>query len=243
MKKLLSLLFTATLAIGATITNADAKLTAEVRDFKSESLLTFLGKRLTYPEKARLKNLQGPSIVLFTVTKGKLSDVNIHQELGEGADVSIVNAILAYPDFKQEKDGKYALKVDFLLGDAQPNANKPSIPAGYQLLELVVKAMPATEIVNWSYTPTETNARAEGGLIIRGTGAEFNKPKLIVDGNALEYGSLNDIDPNTIASFSILKGASAIAAYGDDAQFGAIVVTTKAKKETKKEEPVKSNKN
>ncbi|MEI9956937.1 MAG: SusC/RagA family TonB-linked outer membrane protein [Ferruginibacter sp.] len=52
-----------------------------------------------------------------------------------------------------------------------------------------------------------------------------NSPLLIVDG--VEYADLNMLNPNDIASFSILKDAAAAAIYGAKAASGVILVTTK----------------
>jgi len=54
-------------------------------------------------------------------------------------------------------------------------------------------------------------------------------PYVVVDGIPLSKsgGSLNDINPNDIESFSILKDASASAIYGNRASNGVIIITTK----------------
>lgn len=67
-----------------------------------------------------------------------------------------------------------------------------------------------------------------------------NQPLIVVDGipisNARESGTMNrasDINPEDIASVSVLKGASAAALYGIDAANGAIIITTKSGKKGK----------
>ncbi|GAA5221570.1 SusC/RagA family TonB-linked outer membrane protein [Membranihabitans marinus] len=67
-----------------------------------------------------------------------------------------------------------------------------------------------------------------------------NQPLIVVDGipisNASTSGTMNrasDINPNDIASVSVLKGASAAALYGIDAANGAIIITTKSGKKGK----------
>jgi TonB-dependent SusC/RagA subfamily outer membrane receptor len=49
----------------------------------------------------------------------------------------------------------------------------------------------------------------------------------IVDGKELQSGSMKDIDPNTIKSINVLKGASAEAKYGDKGKSGVVEITTK----------------
>lgn len=70
-------------------------------------------------------------------------------------------------------------------------------------------------------------APGEGGSIrIRGTGTVNNAdPLVVIDG--VPSGSINDINPNDIASIEVLKDASSSAIYGQRAANGVILVTTK----------------
>ena len=49
----------------------------------------------------------------------------------------------------------------------------------------------------------------------------------IIDGKEMASGSMKDIDPNTIKSINVLKGASAEAKYGDKGKNGVIEIITK----------------
>ena len=61
---------------------------------------------------------------------------------------------------------------------------------------------------------------------IRGTGTINNAdPLIIIDG--VPAGGLNDVNPNDIESFEILKDASAAAIYGSRAANGVVIITTK----------------
>ncbi|MDR0698674.1 MAG: TonB-dependent receptor [Tannerella sp.] len=53
-----------------------------------------------------------------------------------------------------------------------------------------------------------------------------NDPLIVVDG-VIYMGSLNDINPNDIAAYDILKDASSAAAYGSRSANGVIIITTK----------------
>ncbi len=96
---------------------------------------------------------------------------------------------------------------------------------------------------------TVTNAGPQGGssrIVIRGASsiAGNNQPLFIVDGipidnsaprlggfGGVDYGNAaQDINPNDIASISVLKGPNAAALYGSRAANGAIVITTKSGK-------------
>lgn len=65
-----------------------------------------------------------------------------------------------------------------------------------------------------------------GNIRIRGTGTLNNSsPYILIDG--IESGSINAIDPNDIASISVLKDAASAAIYGSKAANGVILITTK----------------
>ncbi len=54
-----------------------------------------------------------------------------------------------------------------------------------------------------------------------------NGPLLVVDGIPLSGGSINDINPNDIATIDVLKDASATAIYGSRGSGGVIIITTR----------------
>lgn len=53
-----------------------------------------------------------------------------------------------------------------------------------------------------------------------------NNPLIVVDG-VIFMGSINDINPNDIASYDVLKDATSAAAYGSRSANGVIIITTK----------------
>ncbi len=65
--------------------------------------------------------------------------------------------------------------------------------------------------------------RIRGERTINGS----NDPLIILDGIPFEGGSLNDINPDDVASVDILKDASATAIYGSRGSNGVILITTK----------------
>jgi len=67
----------------------------------------------------------------------------------------------------------------------------------------------------------------DGGLIlVRGVGTlNSASPYILING--VEAGTLNSLDPQDIASISVLKDASSAAIYGSKASNGVILVTTK----------------
>lgn len=53
-----------------------------------------------------------------------------------------------------------------------------------------------------------------------------NSPLIVLDG-VIYMGSINDINPNDIASIDVLKDATSAAAYGSRSANGVIIITTK----------------
>lgn len=66
------------------------------------------------------------------------------------------------------------------------------------------------------------------GFIIRGAASFYssNQPLFVIDGMPVT-GSINNINPAEIESFSVLKDASATALYGSRAANGVVLITTK----------------
>ncbi len=54
-----------------------------------------------------------------------------------------------------------------------------------------------------------------------------NSALIVIDGSMASQGAFDNLNPNDIASISVLKGATAAALYGSNAANGAILVTTK----------------
>ena len=90
------------------------------------------------------------------------------------------------------------------------------------------------------------NASAKGGgaLLVRGRGSLIasTSPLLVVDG-VIYQGSLDDINPNDIATMDILKDASSAAVFGARSANGVILITTKKGKIGKPQISVNANYN
>ena len=70
---------------------------------------------------------------------------------------------------------------------------------------------------------------SSGSINIRGTNSiNSAEPLVVIDGVTGDSGDLNRLNPNDVASISIVKDASAAAIYGARAAFGVILVTTKS---------------
>lgn len=86
---------------------------------------------------------------------------------------------------------------------------------------------------------TASEPGASASLNIRGTTSiNSASPLVLVDG---ANGDINSVDPNDVASISIIKDASAAAIYGARAAFGVILITTKRGNETDGKATVRYN--
>jgi TonB-linked SusC/RagA family outer membrane protein len=94
------------------------------------------------------------------------------------------------------------------------------------VLQAVEGAVAGVSVTNTSSVPGRTPA-----VLIRGQNSltAATGPYIVVDGIPLSKtgGSINDINPNDIASVDILKDASAVAIYGVNGANGVILITTK----------------
>lgn len=86
-------------------------------------------------------------------------------------------------------------------------------------------------IPNVNITFSSARPGAEGSLNIRGTGSiNGSSPLILIDGVP---GDLNRLNPDDVASISVLKDAAASAIYGARGAFGVVLVTTKEAKSGK----------
>jgi TonB-linked SusC/RagA family outer membrane protein len=94
------------------------------------------------------------------------------------------------------------------------------------VLQAVEGSVAGVSVTNTSAVPGATPT-----VLIRGQNSitANSGPLLVVDGIPLNKagGSINDINPNDIASIEILKDASATAIYGTNGSNGVILITTK----------------
>ena len=122
-----------------------SSFTANVKEVINNDLENFylhLGKNIKYPSSAKAKNIQGNSLILFSVKDGKLEGLKIENELGSNCDTEVLNQMLSYKDYKPIKDGKYALKVTFKLQGADTEIKNKNIetPDDYAPLALTIVA-------------------------------------------------------------------------------------------------------
>src|SRR5690606_17435606 len=113
-------------------------------------------------------------------------------------------------------------RADLIGSVAQVDADQINNRTTPQLSQALTGQMPGVSVIQRSGQPGASggNIRVRGvGSFGAGTGA-----LVLVDGIP---SSMNDVDPNDVASVSVLKDASTAAIYGARAANGVILVTTK----------------
>ena len=128
--------------------------------------------------------------------------------------------------------GYGAVKKDDMTGSViavkADNLNRGAVTSPQEMLRGKV---PGVNITSGSGAPGEgSEIRIRGGASLSAN----NNPLIVIDGVPIAEGAgvgmangLSMINPNDIASFTVLKDASATAIYGSRASNGVIIITTK----------------
>ena len=125
----------------------------------------FISRSLRYPLSARNANIQGTSVVKFTIAKGEVSDAGVITTLGSGCDTEVLRTLLAYGDFDSLGDGKYILPVSFSIEGLTNTKNSSAIAKrpGYKTLNTIaVVGFPAKAISGETVNLSEVNVKADG---------------------------------------------------------------------------------
>ena len=195
--------------------------------------------------------LEGASVRLESATTGTASNANGHYSINvpESAD-SLVFSMVGYTEKKLAIPGGTILNV-VLQNEAAGLNEVVVVGYGTQKKANLTGSVATISSDQIEHRPNISTSNALQGLAagvtvtsqtgspggdagqirIRGInsfGGSNSNPLVVIDGVA---GSLDDVDPNLIASVSILKDAASAAIYGSRAANGVILVTTKRAKD------------
>jgi TonB-linked SusC/RagA family outer membrane protein len=193
--------------------------------------------------------LPGVSIAVKGTTVGIITDIEGRFTLGVPANAVLTISYLGYVTQEIPVNGQTELTVT-LAEDTQildevvvvgygtqkksditgsvtsvPKERLSKLPVT-NVLQAVQGAAAGVNITQSSSIPGDApSAMVRGRNSINAS----SDPYIVVDGMPLSKtdGSLNDINPNDIASIEILKDASAVAIYGTNGANGVILITTK----------------
>lgn len=120
-----------------------------------EDFYVYMKRGIRYPREAQMQKIQGSAMIKFTIAEGSLENVGVAQKLAGGGDAEIMRVIAAYPRYKDLTDGKYTIKVNFVLSEVNTPKLNPNIPAvkGYTALKDIT-------ITGFGGTPVVANQQA-----------------------------------------------------------------------------------
>lgn len=154
-----------------------------------------------------------------TFTVGSSSQIDVKLSAGELLEEVVV---IGYGTVSRDD------ATGSVIGITEEELNKGFIASPQDLL--IGKAAGVNITTNGGAPGSGSQIRIRGGSSLDAS----NDPLIIVDGVPLDNGSIagsrnifDFINPSDIASFSILKDASATAIYGSRASNGVIIITTK----------------
>lgn len=195
--------------------------------------------------------LPGVSIKVEGSTAGTVTDVNGDFHLTVPTDARLIFSYIGYSTQTVAVAGRTKIGVSMTLNASGQKLNEVVV-VGYGTqkrsditgsVASVPKArlseLPVTNVLQAlegavAGVNISTSSSVPGGqpaALVRGQNSitAGSGPYIVVDGIPLSKsgGSLNDINPNDIASMEILKDASAVAIYGTNGANGVILITTK----------------
>jgi len=194
--------------------------------------------------------LPGATIKVTGTSQATVTDVNgvFKIEVNDGATLSIsfvsmatktiqVNKSNTVVEVVLKENGKQLNEVVVVGYGTQKRSDVTGSVASVPKARLsqlpVTNVLQALEgaVAGVNITTTSSVPGSQPAALVRGQNSitAGSGPYVVVDGIPLSKtgGSLNDINPNDIASMEILKDASAVAIYGTNGSNGVILITTK----------------
>ncbi len=184
-----------------------------------KEMYAFISSKLKYPLEAVKNKVSGKVFAKFIVRKdGSISDIKILKGIGYGCDEETVRVISQLPPWKPGKQNGEPVNVMFTMPVNFEMRDEKSV----EVLMVENKSAQVFKI------PTSNAA-----FRIRGINDSENL--FIVDGKEIKKEDINQLEPDSIYSVTVLKDESAVKIYGEKGRNGVIIISTKrAAKETKK---------
>jgi len=208
-----------------------------------DAFMKYLAQSIRYPQTAREQKVQGRVIISFIVEKdGSLSDIHAARGVSTEIDAEAIRVISASPSWKPGiQNGHpvrvaYSVPISFTLEDSEQSKPVGKKSAGVAPIKGKANAV----VVMYDPNTTVDSVKTRTNFVINSYVSGL-KPLYIVDERQVD--NLNDIDPNTIESVTVLKDKSATALYGPNGANGVILIKTKRTNDwlKVKESPVKKN--
>ena len=189
--------------------------------------------------------LPGVSVVVKGTTTGVITDINGNFTLNVPANATLQFSFVGMKSQEIAVANKSTINVSLeeesigieeVVAIGYGTQKKNAVTGSVAVAKLdIYKDVPVNNVLESvkgtipSLNVGATNiAGAEAGLSIRGQNSSTasSSPLIVVDG-AIFSGTITDIAPNDIESFTVLKDASAAAVYGSRSANGVILIETK----------------
>lgn len=193
--------------------------------------------------------LIGVSVQIKGTNKGTVTDTHGHYEIEAPDDATLVFSYVGYQTKEVELNGREAVNVSLSAANTGLNevvvvgygtqkkaslTGAVSTVSGSELSHIPTSALsntlagriPGAQIVNSSGF-----VGANSSILIRGRGTLIGNntsPLYVIDGVVRDEAAFDALDPNEVASISVLKDAATASIYGSRAANGVILVTTKS---------------
>ncbi|WP_342086579.1 M56 family metallopeptidase [Dyadobacter sp. OTU695] len=208
-------------------------------------MFKFLARNIKYPKAASDADVQGKVFVNFIVTpEGNIKNVSILKGIGFGCDEEALRVVSKFPKWAPGKQNgkavnvKFTVPINFMLAKEGEHTatDKESTVVGFKPVSHAVSPETMKEGVLLAETfgdrtDLTVGEGSDAKITFRGTSEPFTaetQPLYILDGEVIESLALNTIDPNTIKSVSVLKGAQATSLYGSKGAKGVVSINTKS---------------
>lgn len=213
------------LMYGADLTDAKVTVTGNVADVTGEPLI-------------------GATVIEKGTTNGTITDIDGSYSLSVEEDATLVFSYVGYRDQEIEVGGQSVINAALPLDAAQldevvvtgyGSQKKANLTGSVGVVDAAtIEARPITSASQalqgqvsgvWINQASGEPGQDGATIRIRGIGTLNNaNPLILVDGIEAPFDS---VDPNDIASITVLKDAASSAIYGSRAANGVVLVTTK----------------
>ncbi|MDP5120703.1 MAG: TonB family protein [Spirosomaceae bacterium] len=184
----------------------------------------YIGERIKYPKLAQQMKVEGKVFLRFVVQKnGEIGDIKILKGIGYGCDEEAVRVISQMPKWTPGKqNGKpvnvyFTMPIKFALEGKSDN-EASEFPRG--ISDSKVDFL--NPKVNLSNSESRYNVKVRGV-----ENKDGSKPIFVIDGIVQLENRLENLNPSSISSINVIKGAAATSLYGEQAKNGAVQIITK----------------
>lgn len=187
-----------------------------------KAMFEYLSRNIKYPVEAQKQKIEGRVTMQFVVDEeGKITSTRIIRSVDPLLDAEAIRIITSMPNWTPGKQGgknvsvRYVLPIQFRL-QGNGKSEKTSEPLSGSVSGISISKDGDSPVITKT-TITKTS-----------TAEKFDKDVLVIlDGKEIPKEKMNEIDPKTIESISVLKDKSATDLYGDKGKNGVIEITSK----------------